>query len=346
MSEEIDQKVVELKFDNAQFEEATKESMSTLDKLKDKLSFSNAGDGLEDLTKKVSSFSFSGMASSLDTIASKFTNLGIIGTTALVNLTNKAVDAGTQIVKSLTIEPVGKGFDKYQSELTNIRTIEAATGKSTEEVEAELKRLTWFTDQTSYNYSDMADSVSKFVNNNVDLHDAVTSMEGIADWAAISGVNAEKASSAFYNLSQTMGAGFVDYQNFRQGATNLNMSTEAFKNQVIQTALAMGTIKKVGTDSYDTLTKAMKAPVSMNTLFTDEMTKTKWFTKDVLVEVLRQYAQYADFVKDATTATGKSAEDVMDILENKGTDRYNQLLKSMSDATGKSVEDLTKALDS
>ena len=346
MSEEIDQKVVELKFDNAQFEEATKESMSTLDKLKDKLSFSNAGDGLEDLTKKVSSFSFSGMASSLDTIASKFTNLGIIGTTTLVNLTNKAVDAGTQIVKSLTIEPVGKGFDKYQSELTNIRTIEAATGKSTEEVEAELKRLTWFTDQTSYNYSDMADSVSKFVNNNVDLHDAVTSMEGIADWAAISGVNAEKASSAFYNLSQTMGAGFVDYQNFRQGATNLNMSTEAFKNQVIQTALAMGTIKKVGTDSYDTLTKAMKAPVSMNTLFTDEMTKTKWFTKDVLVEVLRQYAQYADFVKDATTATGKSAEDVMDILENKGTDRYNQLLKSMSDATGKSVEDLTKALDS
>ena len=346
MSEEIDQKVVELKFDNAQFEEATKESMSTLDKLKDKLSFSNAGDGLEDLTKKVSSFSFSGMASSLDTIASKFTNLGIIGTTALVNLTNKAVDAGTQIVKSLTIEPVGKGFDKYQSELTNIRTIEAATGKSTEEVEAELKRLTWFTDQTSYNYSDMADSVSKFVNNNVDLHDAVTSMEGIADWAAISGVNAEKASSAFYNLSQTMGAGFVDYQNFRQGATNLNMSTEAFKNQVIQTALAMGTIKKVGTDSYNTLTKAMKAPVSMNTLFTDEMTKTKWFTKDVLVEVLRQYAQYADFVKDATTATGKSAEDVMDILENKGTDRYNQLLKSMSDATGKSVEDLTKALDS
>ena len=346
MSEEIDQKVVELKFDNAQFEEATKESMSTLDKLKDKLSFSNAGDGLEDLTKKVSSFSFSGMASSLDTIASKFTNLGIIGTTALVNLTNKAVDAGTQIVKSLTIEPVGKGFDKYQSELTNIRTIEAATGKSTEEVEAELKRLTWFTDQTSYNYSDMADSVSKFVNNNVDLHDAVTSMEGIADWAAISGVNAEKASSAFYNLSQTMGAGFVDYQNFRQGATNLNMSTEAFKKQVIQTALAMGTIKKVGTDSYDTLTKAMKAPVSMNTLFTDEMTKTKWFTKDVLVEVLRQYAQYADFVKDATTATGKSAEDVMDILENKGTDRYNQLLKSMSDATGKSVEDLTKALDS
>ena len=346
MSEEIDQKVVELKFDNAQFEEATKESMSTLDKLKDKLSFSNAGDGLEDLTKKVSSFSFSGMASSLDTIASKFTNLGIIGTTTLVNLTNKAVDAGTQIVKSLTIEPVGKGFDKYQSELTNIRTIEAATGKSTEEVEAELKRLTWFTDQTSYNYSDMADSVSKFVNNNVDLHDAVTSMEGIADWAAISGVNAEKASSAFYNLSQTMGAGFVDYQNFRQGATNLNMSTEAFKKQVIQTALAMGTIKKVGTDSYDTLTKAMKAPVSMNTLFTDEMTKTKWFTKDVLVEVLRQYAQYADFVKDATTATGKSAEDVMDILENKGTDRYNQLLKSMSDATGKSVEDLTKALDS
>ena len=346
MSEEIDQKVVELKFDNAQFEEATKESMSTLDKLKDKLSFSNAGDGLEDLTKKVSSFSFSGMASSLDTIASKFTNLGIIGTTALVNLTNKAVDAGTQIVKSLTIEPVGKGFDKYQSELTNIRTIEAATGKSTEEVEAELKRLTWFTDQTSYNYSDMADSVSKFVNNNVDLHDAVTSMEGIADWAAISGVNAEKASSAFYNLSQTMGAGFVDYQNFRQGATNLNMSTEAFKKQVIQTALAMGTIKKVGTDSYNTLTKAMKAPVSMNTLFTDEMTKTKWFTKDVLVEVLRQYAQYADFVKDATTATGKSAEDVMDILENKGTDRYNQLLKSMSDATGKSVEDLTKALDS
>ena len=346
MSEEIDQKVVELKFDNAQFEEATKESMSTLDKLKDKLSFSNAGDGLEDLTKKVSSFSFSGMASSLDTIASKFTNLGIIGTTTLVNLTNKAVDAGTQIVKSLTIEPVGKGFDKYQSELTNIRTIEAATGKSTEEVEAELKRLTWFTDQTSYNYSDMADSVSKFVNNNVDLHDAVTSMEGIADWAAISGVNAEKASSAFYNLSQTMGAGFVDYQNFRQGATNLNMSTEAFKKQVIQTALAMGTIKKVGTDSYNTLTKAMKAPVSMNTLFTDEMTKTKWFTKDVLVEVLRQYAQYADFVKDATTATGKSAEDVMDILENKGTDRYNQLLKSMSDATGKSVEDLTKALDS
>ena len=346
MSEEIDQKVVELKFDNAQFEEATKESMSTLDKLKDKLSFSNAGDGLEDLTKKVSSFSFSGMASSLDTIASKFTNLGIIGTTALVNITNKAVDAGAQIVKSLTIEPVGKGFDKYQSELTNIRTIEAATGKSTEEVEAELKRLTWFTDQTSYNYSDMADSVSKFVNNNVDLHDAVTSMEGIADWAAISGVNAEKASSAFYNLSQTMGAGFVDYQNFRQGATNLNMSTEAFKNQVIQTALAMGTIKKVGTDSYNTLTKAMKAPVSMNTLFTDEMTKTKWFTKDVLVEVLRQYAQYADFVKDATTATGKSAEDVMDILENKGTDRYNQLLKSMSDATGKSVEDLTKALDS
>lgn len=160
MSQEVDSRVVEMRFDNANFEKNTKQTISTIDRLMEKLQFKGAEKGFEKLDAAAENVDFATMQTSLDRLESKFSNLNIVATTALVNITNKFVDAGEKLVKSLSIDQVASGWDKYTEKTSNVQTIMNATGKSIDQVNGYLNKLMWYSDETSFSFNEMTSALS------------------------------------------------------------------------------------------------------------------------------------------------------------------------------------------
>ena len=205
MSATIDEKVVEMRFDNKQFESNVATSMSTLDKLKKSLKFDGASKGLEDINSAAKRVDMNALGSAVDSVKAKFSALDVMAITALSNITNSAINTGNQLIKSLSVDQLYSGWQKFSDKTTSVATLQAQ-GYALEEINSQLDLLNWFTDETSYNFTDMVANISKFTATGKGLTESVNAMEGIATWAALSGQNATKASSAMYQLSQSLSA--------------------------------------------------------------------------------------------------------------------------------------------
>ena len=295
MSRVIDQQVVEMQFDNSHFERNVRTSMSTIDKLKQSLNLTGASKGLENINEAAKKNNFGVLGQSVDQVKVKFSAMQIAGITALTNITNSAVNAGKRIVKALTIDPVTTGFNEYELKMGAIQTIMSSTGESLETVTKYLNELNEYSDKTIYSFSDMTQNIGKFTNAGVSLEDAVLAMKGISNEAALSGANANEASRAMYNLSQALSMGYVQYIDWKS-IENANMATVSFKQQLLDTAVQLGVVKKVGDDTYTTLEGKS---YSMMQMFKDAMSD-QWMTSDVLIETLKDYA-------DETTEIGSKA---------------------------------------
>lgn len=307
MSNSVDEKVVSLKFDNSDFEQKADKSISSLEKLNKSIDFSNhqkGGKGLEALSQTIKASDLSGMEKSVSTISERFTNLGIVGVTALQNITNKAVDAGEKLIKSLTIDPIMSGMNEYELKMGSMRTILASTrdqfkneAEAIDVINEKLNELNKYSDETIYSFSDMTNNIGKFTNAGVDLDTAVQAIKGISNEAAISGANANEASRAMYNFSQALSAGYVKLIDWKS-IENANMATKEFKEQLIQTAVATHNLTKKG-KVYLT-SKGQELTATKN--FNDSL-KDGWMTTEVLTQTLNQYAtSYKDLSKDQKDA--------------------------------------------
>ena len=296
MSTTIDQRVVEMQFDNRNFEKNVNTSMSTLDKLKQKLNLSGASKGLENINAAAKNNNLSALGNAASTVASKFSAMEIVGITTLANLTNSAVNAGKRMIAALTIDPVKTGFSEYELKMDSVKTIMASTGESVETVNKYLNELNEYSDQTIYSFSDMTQNIGKFTNAGVKLEDAVLAIKGISNEAAVSGANANEASRAMYNFAQALSAGYVKLIDWKS-IENANMATVEFKQQLIDTALELGTVTKSADGMYETLSgKTFNATQNFN-----DVLQEQWMTSEVLVETLKDYA-------DESTEIGKKAK--------------------------------------
>lgn len=283
MSTTIDQRVVEMRFDNSHFEKNVSTTMSTLDKLKQSLKLQDPTNSFKGLGNAVKNVSMDGLASGVQTVTNRFSALQVMGVTALANITNSAVNAGKQIVRSLTIQPITTGFNEYELKMGSIQTIMASTGESLDTVNSYLEELNAYSDQTIYSFSDMTQNIGKFTNAGVKLEDAVAAIKGISNEAALSGANANEASRAMYNFSQALSAGYVKLIDWKS-IENANMATVGFKEELIKTAVEMGTLTKV-TDGYKT---AEDTVITATKNFNDSL-QDQWMTSDVLIETLKKY---------------------------------------------------------
>lgn len=305
MSTTIDNRVVEMQFDNAQFERGVQTSIKSLEELKKGLELDKASASLSNLEKAANKFDLSTIEDAVVSLQQRFSMLGIIGMTALENITNRAVNAGVQLVKSLSIDQIGLGMSKYEAETSSIATMRYAidggtTAEGTERIYSAIEKLQLYSDETSYSFSTMVDNMGKFVSAGVKLEDAERSMEGIANWAAKSGTSAQSGNFArvMYNLSQAMGQGQVKLMDW-MSIENANMATMDFKKQVLETAVAVGTLTKKGDKYYTKASKGNKS-VEVTAEAMRETLSKGWFTADVLTEVLGKYA-------DRTTEFGHEA---------------------------------------
>ena len=303
MSTTIDERVVEMRFDNKQFEANVQTSLSTLEKLKQGLDLDGAAKGLEGLGEAAKKCTLSTLSRSVETVQTKFSAFEVMAMTALSNITNSAVNAGKRMISSFTIEPISSGFDEYELKMGSIQTIMASTGESLDKVNQKLDELNTYSDRTIYSFSDMTSNIGKFTNAGVKLDDAVAAIQGVSNVAAVSGANANEASRAMYNFAQALSAGYVKLIDWKS-IENANMATVEFKTQLLEAAVAAGTVQKSADGMYQVLTKngqggTMKETIDATHMFNDSLAY-QWMTTEVLTNTLKDYA-------DETTEIGKKA---------------------------------------
>lgn len=294
MSKTIDERVVEMRFDNKQFESNVQTSLSTIEKLKKSLDMDGATKGLESIDSAAKKVDMSGLGSAVETVKTRFSALEVMAITALANITNSVVNTGKQMLRSLTIEPIADGFNEYELTLNAIQTTMAGTGKTAKEVETQLKKLDEYADKTVYSSADMFNNLPKFTNAGVEIEQATTAMVGIANATALAGGDARQASIAFYNLGQAIGTGYLSRMDYNS-INNAGIATMEWKNQMVEAALAAGTLTEAG----DGLYKAGNKTFTLQQLFIDGL-QEQWATTDVMMKVFQDYG-------DETTEIGAKA---------------------------------------
>jgi tape measure domain-containing protein len=309
----VDSRIVTMKFDNKQFQEGAAATMSVLDKLKSALGFSGASKGLDQVQASANKMNFGAMEGGITHISAKFMALSTIAITALSGIASKAMAVGTSVAKSLTIDPIKGGFDEYELKMGSIQTIMAGSGESLATVNKYLGELNTYSDKTIYSFKDMTSNIGKFTNAGVNLKDSVGAIQGIANVAAISGANAEEASRAMYNFAQSLSQGSVKLMDWKS-IELANMATKEFKTQLLESAVAAGTLTKTGDGMYKTL---KNTPVTATKGFNESLSE-QWLTSEALVKTLGDYSnKETDIGKRATAAASdvKTFSQMMDTMK-------------------------------
>ena len=282
----IDKRIVQMQFDNQGFERGVSTTMKSLNKLNESLKMKNATTGLTDVQSginKLTSLGMGALSSGVDAVSTKFNALNIIAATALMNITNRAIEAGRNLSRSLTTEPIMTGFSEYETKMNSIQTIltnTASKGTTLEDVTAVLDELNKYADQTIYNFAEMTRNIGTFTAAGVDLETSATAIKGIANLAAGSGSNAQQASTAMYQLSQALAAGKVSLMDWNS-VVNAGMGGELFQNALKETAKEMGIFVDASKPFRETL-------------------QDGWLTDDVLIKTLTKFAEDESLVKAAT----------------------------------------------
>lgn len=303
MSKQIDERVVEMRFDNAQFEKNVSTTMSTLEKLKQSLNLTGAAKGFEDINAAAKKIDMNDLANSVDTVGLRFNALYTIADQTLRNITNRVEQTIERTLRMFTTEPITTGFNEYELKMGSVQTIMASTGESLDTVNKYLNELNEYSDRTIYSFSDMTQNIGKFTNAGVKLEDAVLAIKGISNEAAVSGANANEASRAMYNFAQALSAGYVKLIDWKS-IENANMATVEFKKYLLEAAEAAGTVKKQANGMYKVLSTNAQGStfdqlIDATHYFNDSL-NYQWMTTDALVSTLKAYA-------DETTDIGKKA---------------------------------------
>lgn len=300
LSKTVDERVVEMRFDNKDFEKNVQTTMSTLDKFKQKLNFNGASKGLENIEKSASKVNMSGLGSAVETVQAKFSKLEVMSVTALANITNSAVNTGKRIVDALTLEPVMSGFQEYETQINAVQTILANTsskGSTLEDVNKALDELNHYADMTIYNFTEMTKNIGTFTAAGVDLDTSVSAIKGIANLAAVSGSTSQQASTAMYQLSQALAAGTVKLQDWNS-VVNAGMGGQVFQEALKETAKVHGVA----------IDKMIKDEGSFR-----ETLKKGWLTSDILTETLSKFT--GDLNEQQLKTMGYSEEQIKSIIK-------------------------------
>ena len=319
----VDKRIVQMEFDNEQFKKGTNETIRALDRLTESLQFHDASKGLSNVESAINRINLSGLERDVGTLSSRFTLFGNLAFNALNRVSNKILDTTRSVgsfISSLgQMANAASGFQKYEETVEATQTIMAATasefedtGEQMEFVSEQLDRLRWFTDETSYSFTDMASNIGKFTSAGVDLKTAVASMRGIAAWAALSGANAQKASIAMYNFSQSLGKGYMQLTDWRS-LENINMATLEFKQQLIDLAIQMGKVEKVGEGMYHAIGANAAHVFSAEGM--SEYLSDRWFDTELIQTVLAQYGDFSGKLNALGDATGFTASEMLSMMD-------------------------------
>lgn len=334
-----DNRIVNLQFNNKDFEKNAATTLETCEKLDKKLTFKGVIEGLAGLSAAAKSFDLSPIVSATETAAKAFNPLEEMAIGALRRIGEQALQTGEQILKSVTVDQIEAGYGKFDEKTQSVQTIMSATGKTVEEVNEQLQMLNWYTDETSYAYTDMTSNIGKFTNAGVKLEDAVTAMVGIGNAAGLAGTNVRDASHAMAGFSKAMGQGYMDRLTWSWIKT-AHMDTIQFKQAMIDSAVAAGKLIKLSNGMYSIDGKTDDNHLVSAATFELSLTKSKWLTSDIITKTLAKYGETTqkiyDYVKasDFEVYTSDAIEQIGISMEDLGLKAFkaSQEAKTFSDA--------------
>ena len=296
----VETEVVQMRFDNKNFEKNVKESMDSVDKLKNKLNFDTETKSFQKLEENAKKVNFNPLIDGLEKVKASFSMLDTFSFTIYQRLSNRLIDIGHKITAGVSTDGIKSGFSEYELKMNSFKTIKASAGKdfSDAKINEYLEELNRYADKTIYSFSDMTNNIGKFTNAGVKLDVAVQAIKGISNEAAVSGANAQEASRAMYNFSQALSAGYVKLIDWKS-IENANMATEEFKTQLLETAAELNVVKKNADGTYKTIKKGTSVTATKNF---NESLQEQWMTTEVLTKTLAKYA-------NETTDIGKKAFD-------------------------------------
>ena len=316
MSQEVDERVVEMRFDNAQFEKNVHQTMQSLEKLHNSLQLDGAEKGFEKISDASAKVDFDEMQGALDNLSGKFSAVEVMGVAALSHITRQAVDTGEKLVKSLSLDQVTSGWNKYAQKTASVQTIMNATGKSITKVNSYLDKLMWFSDETSYGFTDMTSALSTLTSAGGDIEKMIPMIMGMANATAYAGKGAAEFQRVIYNLAQSYGTGaiqLIDWKSVEQAG----VASQQLKQLLIDTGVSLGKIKEgdVTTGSFD------------NSL------QKKWADKEVMETAFGKYAEFAEAVKKMVDANpGMLATQAIDALADQYDDVAVKAFKAAQEA--------------
>ena len=295
----IDRRIVQMQFDNQGFEKGVSTTMKSLQNLNESLKMKNATNGLSDVQSginKLTSLGMGALSQGVDSVTTKFNAMGIIAATALMNITNSAINLGKKVTNALTIEPITTGFSEYETKINAIQTIltnTASKGTTLDDVTAALDELNEYADKTIYNFAEMTKNIGTFTAAGVNLEDSVLAIKGISNLGAGSGSTPTQVATAMYQLSQALAAGKMSLQDWNS-VVNAGMGGELFKNELITMAKSMGIYVNESKPFRETL-------------------QDGWLTTEVLLKTLQKFANDESLTKAATEV--KTFTGLMDTMK-------------------------------
>jgi tape measure domain-containing protein len=351
MTRPIDEKIVSMKMDNSDFKQKAAETTSLFGKLRDALNkipginLGQTTESLKDIGRETNNIDMNGLANNIQTVANRFTNLGIVATTALVNITNRAMNAGLALTKSLTVDPIMQGFDEYELKIGSIKTILSNTqwaGTSLDDVKRALGELNDYADQTIYSFSEMTSNIGRFTAAGVKLDDSTIAIKGLSNLAAASGSNVEQLNSAMYQMSQAMAAGKMNLMDWNS-LVNAGMGGKKLQDSLLETAKAMG--KQVD------MTDGFRSSIEQG-----------WLTSEVFLTTLKKFGNDQSMIEAATKV--RTFSQLMDTLKEsigsgwattfeliigdfeEATNLWSKVAESLTKSVGQSADERNKLLES
>lgn len=338
----VDNRVVEMQFENKQFESGVAKTLSSVKKLKEGLNFKDSAESLKNLGAVSRNVDMSTLIGAVESIKDRFSTLGVISMAVLQNIANKAISVGSTLIKSITLQPIMDGFAEYETQMNSIQTILSNTrseGTNIQQVNSALDELNHYADQTIYNFTEMTRNIGTFTAAGVDLDTSVNAIQGIANLAAVSGSNSQQASNAMYQLSQALATGTVKLMDWNS-VVNAGMGGQVFQDALKETSKELGT--------------GAEAAIKANGSFRESL-QTGWLTSQVLTETLKKFttsgamewvANYCDVSKDAVQsaydqayANSKATDSI-----GKQQDAIDGCAEALAKQTGKSKEAIKETL--
>lgn len=324
MSKTVDERVVSMEFDNSKFESNVKTSMSTLDRLKKSLNFDGVGKGFANIDKAASNVNMGGLANAAEKVSLKFNAMQVAAVTAMTRITNKGIDTGERLIKSLSVDQITAGWNKYIQKTSSVQTIMNATGKSINEVNGYLKKLMWFSDETSYGFTDMTTSLGQLTSSGADIEKVIPMIMGVANATAYAGKGANEFSRAIYNLNQSYGAGYLQLMDWKS-LELAGVASKQLKQTLIDTAVSLDKIKE-GDVTIATFAESLK---------------DKWADTEVMEKAFGKFAELTEAAyKAVDSGQYDTAAEAIEAL----SDQYDEVaVKAFKSA--QEAKSFTEAVD-
>lgn len=336
MSETIENRVVEMSFNNKNFEKNVSTTMGTLEKLKNRIfGLSSTSKSFDNINKASKNVSFDNLSSSIDKVKINFSAMEVVAITAISNITNSMINFSKKMIKTFSIDPILSGFAEYETQINSVQTILANTsskGTSLKEVNAALDELNRYADKTIYNFTEMTRNIGTFTAAGVDLKTAVGAIQGIANLAAVSGSTSQQASTAMYQLSQALAAGTVKLMDWNS-VVNAGMGGEVFQNALKETARLHGIA----------IDQMIKDQGSFR-----ETLQEGWLSADILTETLNKFTTSGanEYIAEYTGLTQDAVKAEIEFAKSKyGEEKaIEQASKALAEKSGKNEKEINDVL--